>query len=151
FLHLADLRTVVEALPDKRVVDGICVTGWTGGQDYEGRHYEIPLSGFRIEDRLGEYGGLPAAANTCGSCEANAHNKSGITAAACHGVLDVWPDSQELDEQLWKITAEHGLENRLRAAFPVTTPLWYGFWINSPLRRLQAELLHDLLNVACDH
>ena len=151
YMQLADLRTVAEAFPDRRVVDGICVTGWTTGRDHAGRCHDIPCSGFRIEDRLGKFGGLPAAVNTCAKCEANAKNKTGITVAGCYGALDVWPNSQELDEQLWKIVQEHNLETRLRAAFPVTRPLWYGFWIESPLRRLQAELLYDLLDVACDH
>ena len=33
----------------------------------------------------------------------------------------------------------------------MTTPLWYGFWINSPLQRPQVEFLHELLDAACDH
>jgi formylglycine-generating enzyme required for sulfatase activity len=151
YRQLADLRIVAEAIPEKRVVDGICVTGWTCERDNAGKSHEIPCSGFRVEDRLGKYGGFPAAISTCGGCEANAQSKTGISVAGCYGALDVWPDSQELDDQLWKIIEEHGWEDRLRSAFQVTTPLWYGFWIESPLRRLQAEFLYDLLNLACDH
>jgi hypothetical protein len=149
-LQLADFRRVAEALQDKRVVDGICVTAWTDRRDKAGRHYQVPYSGFRVDERLAKHGGWTAVVNTCGSCEANAQSKAEIAVAGCHGTLDVWPDSQELEEQLWKIVEHHGLENRLRTAFPVTTPLWYGLWIESPLKRSQIEVLYDLLNAACD-
>jgi len=141
--QLADLRTVASAEGDRRNFEGICVTSWTTG--------EIPCDGFRIEDRLQKVGGLSAARRTCQACEANARNELGIPVAGCFGYVDVWPDSKELDEELWRIIEERNLEDRLRAAFPVTTPLWYGFWINSPLRRPQAEFLFELLDVACDH
>lgn len=67
--------------------------------------------------------------------------------ASRHVLFDV---SEELDRQLWGILSQRNLEHRLRSTFPVTTPLWYGFWINSPLRRAQCEFLHELLDAACD-
>ena len=88
---------------------------------------------------------------TCASCEANAESKLSTKVAGCFGYTDIWPDSQELDEQLWEIIEERALEDRLRSAFPVTTPLWYGFWIESPLCRSQSELLYELLDAACDY
>jgi formylglycine-generating enzyme required for sulfatase activity len=149
--QLADLRTVASAEGAGRIVNGICVTSWTTAQDNAGEVHDIPCSGFRIEERLGPVGGLPAALATCGACEANARTELGIDVAGCFGHLDVWPDSEELDRQLWGIIEQRNLEDRLRAAFAVTTPLWYGFWINSPLRRVQAEFLHELLDAASDH
>lgn len=151
FHQLADLRTVANAQSDSRVIDGICVTGWTKGQDYSGAHHDVPSSGFKIEQRLSGYGGLSAALATCRKCEANADNELGIKVAGCYGWLKIWPDSQELDEQLWKIIEAKNLDERLQATFPVTTPLWYGFWMKSPLQRLQATFLYDLLDPACDH
>ncbi len=148
--QLADLRTVADAEGDRRIVGGICVTGWTTERDNAGNVHNIPCSGFRIEERLGPVGGLAAALTTCRACEANAEAGLGIDVAGCFGHLDIWPDSEELDQQLWRIIEQRNLEDRLRAAFPVTTPLWYGFWINSPLRRVQAEFLHELLDAACD-
>ena len=149
--QLADLRTVAAAEGDGRVVNGICVTSWTTERDNAGTVHNVPCSGFRIEDRLGSVGGLAAALATCRACEANARTELGIDVAGCFGHLDIWPDSEDLDRQLWGIIEQRNLEQRLRAAFPVTTPLWYGFWINSPLRRVQAEFLHELLDAACDH
>lgn len=126
-------------------------TSWTTERDNAGNVHNGPCSGFRIEERLGPVGGLTAALATCRGCEANAGTELGIDVAGGFGHLDIWPDSEDLDRQLWGIIERRNLEQRLRAAFPVTTPLWYGFWINSPLRRVQAEFLHDLLDAACDH
>lgn len=150
YLQLSDLRTVASSQGEGRIVDGICVTSWTTEQDNSGNLHEIPCSGFRIEDRLGPVGGLDTALASCRGCEANVETGLGIDVAGCFGHLDVCPDSEELDQQLWGIIEQRHLEDRLRAAFPVTTPLWYGFWINSPLRRLQAEFLLELLDTASE-
>jgi formylglycine-generating enzyme required for sulfatase activity len=148
--QLRTLRTVAGAASDGRNVDGICVTSYTTCRDNAGKSHRIPHSGFRIEEDLGSFGGLSVAVSQCGSCEANAKAELEIPVAGCFGNLDVWPDSEELDKQLWAIIKKSDLEQRLRSAFPVTTPLWYGLWINSPIQREQAEFLHVLLNAACD-
>jgi formylglycine-generating enzyme required for sulfatase activity len=150
-VQLADLRTVADAQGNGRIVAGICVTSWTTEQDNAGNVHDIPHSGFRIDERLGPVGGIEKALATCRACEANARTELGFAVAGCVGHLDIWPDSEELDQHLWSLIEQRNLEQRLRSAFPVTTPLWYGFWINSPLRRVQAEFLHELLDAACDH
>jgi formylglycine-generating enzyme required for sulfatase activity len=148
--QLAELQSVASARKDGRIAGGICVTAWTMGRDYDGESFDIPCSGFGIDERLARFGGLPAALSTCGACEANAKAGLGFDVAGCVGYFDARPDSEELDRHLWGVIRKHALEDELRAAFPVTTPLWYGFWINSPLRRLQAEFLKELLEAACD-
>ena len=148
FLQLIDLRTVAEAAAKNEIFDGICITDWSVRRDLRKRTHRVPECGFRVEDRLGAMGGLAAVNSTCGACEANVRNKLGIAVAGCSGALVVSPYSPERDEQLWSVIQERGLKARLRAAFPVTTPLWFGFWIESPLRKLQAELLHELLSVS---
>jgi formylglycine-generating enzyme required for sulfatase activity len=150
FRQLAELRTVASGESDGRNVGGICVTSWTTERDNSGNVHQIPCSGFRIEERLAPVGGLSAALATCRACEANVRTELEIEVAGCFGHLDVWPDSQELDDKLWSIIERRNLEAPLRSAFPVTTPLWYGFWINSPLQRPQAEFLHELLDAVCD-
>lgn len=151
FKQLADLQTIARAYDDNQVVDGICVTSWTMGQDNSQKHYDIPYDGFCIEDQISKFGGMEAVHKTCRECEANADNKLNTKIAGCFGSLDVWPDSEELNEQLWDIIERDHLENRLRAAFSATNPLWYGFWIESPLRRIQSEFLYDLIGAACDY
>jgi formylglycine-generating enzyme required for sulfatase activity len=149
-LQLAALRSVASAEADRRNVNGICVTSWTTECDNSGNVHNIPHSGFRIVERLASVGGISAAQATCGACEANAQADSGLDVAGCFGYLEIWPDSEELDAQLWSIIDQRRMEQRLRLSFSITTPLWYGFWINSPLQRLQAEFLHELLSTACD-
>ena len=151
YKQLADLRILATSHTEHRVVDGICVTGWRIGKDNSGKCHEIPSSGFRIEDQIGRFGGIEEVNTTCGECEANVESKLGTRIAGCFGYLDIWPDAPKLDEQLWKIIEERSLEDRLGSAFPVTTPLWYGFWIESPLWRMQAELLYEILDAACDY
>jgi formylglycine-generating enzyme required for sulfatase activity len=149
--QLADLQTLAESYADNRVFDGICVTGWTIGNDSSDNYFDIPTSGFRIEEKFGQFGGLDVVHKACGNCEANVDRKLDTRIAGCFGNMDIWPDSEELEQQLWQIIQDRNLEDQLRAAFPVTTPLWYGFWVHSPLRRLQAEFLHELLDAACDY
>src|SRR4051812_4637081 len=117
--QLADLRTVASAEGDGRVVNGICVTSWTTERDNAGTVHNIPCSGFRIEERLGPVSGLATALTTCRACEANVKTELGIDVAGCFGHLDIWPDSEELDRQLWGVIEQRNLEDRLRAAFPV--------------------------------
>lgn len=103
YRQLADLRTVADAQQNDRIVDGICVTGVTMGKDNSGQGHNLPYSGFKIADRIGEHGGLPAALSTCRHCEANADSNREIKVAGCYGHLSVWPASAEIDERLWKI------------------------------------------------
>ena len=146
--QLRDLKTISEAQTLERIVDGICVTGVTMSCDESGRGHLMPVSGFRIVDRIGQHGDLAKVLSTCKECEANAKDKFGSEVAGCLGHLSVWPYSAELDERLWEIIRQRNLESRLREAFPVTRPLWFGFWINSPLRQPQTTLLHELLGAA---
>lgn len=148
--QLADLRTVADAESDRRIVEGICVTSCTWGRDGSGKEHDIPTSGFNIAEQLACYGGFDAALSTCKKCEANVDSGLNTKIAGCYGWLDVWPDSSEVDERLWKVIEERALQDRLRSAFAVTTPLWYGFWIESPLKRAQATLLLELIEPLCD-
>src|SRR5690348_10897711 len=85
YRQLADLRTVSDAESNNRIVDGICVTGTIGGKDNSGQCHNLPYSGFRIADRIGQHGGLPGALSTCRECEANAAGKTQIKVAGCFG------------------------------------------------------------------
>jgi len=49
-----------------------------------------------------------------------------------------------LEDVLWRSICHSGLEERMRSAFHVTTPLWYGLWIGSPLTVIQCSLLRDV-------
>src|SRR5579871_5040504 len=45
------------------------------------------------------------------------------------------------NELLWQSIRRTGIESQLRRAFRVTDPLWYGFWIDSPLSDAQCRVL----------
>src|SRR5687768_10691321 len=61
---------------------------------------------------------------------------------------DLWlPSGRERpDDVLWASIRRTGLEGPLREAFQVTDPLWYGFWMDSPLTQGQCALLRTLLS-----
>ncbi len=149
--QLSDFIMVARAHTDDRVVNGICVTGWTTGDDKSGNVYDIPCSGFFVDKRLGRFGGIKQVQQICGTCEANVESKLATRIAGCFGHIEVWPNSEELDAMFWKVIGERRLEDRLRSVFHVTAPLWYGFWIDSPLRRPQCELLYELFDAVCDY
>src|SRR5262249_50689005 len=54
------------------------------------------------------------------------------------------------EEDLRARIAKKGLADAVAHLFPPTTPLWYGFWIESPLRRARCELLLALLDSFAD-
>jgi hypothetical protein len=53
-----------------------------------------------------------------------------------------------IEDVLWESIRRLGLEERMRTAFHVTVPLWYGLWIGNPLTAAQCSLLHDVLTEA---
>jgi Zn ribbon nucleic-acid-binding protein len=48
------------------------------------------------------------------------------------------------NDLLWESIRRTGTESQLRDAFQITDPLWYGFWINSPLSETQCRVLSTL-------
>jgi hypothetical protein len=53
---------------------------------------------------------------------------------------------QQIENELWQLIKDRGVEPAVRENFHVTSPLWYGFWIDSPLTREQSSILHELLS-----
>uniref|UniRef100_UPI001F431D58 hypothetical protein n=1 Tax=Roseimaritima sediminicola TaxID=2662066 RepID=UPI001F431D58 len=143
---LYQLQICAERIEDGHIVDGIWVTSTYWGNDASDNNVDIPSSGIRVDEVAKAFGGWDAVRDTCRSCEANVANNSRDSVAGCHESLDVMhPHSEQLDELLWETIRLHGLEDRLRASFQITTPLWFGFWMDSPLNRRRCEFLLDLL------
>ncbi len=145
FTQLHTLQAVDSSLANGRIVQGICVTSHYIRTDSLGREHEFPCSGFRIADRSYGMGSLEDLLATCRNCEANAEGEPGRKVAGCAGYLGTWPYSGNLHRRLWEIIQQRNLEDRLRSLFPVTRPLWFGFWIHSPLSQRQCEFLFELL------
>jgi hypothetical protein len=143
--QLADVSAYSRGLHDGRVVDDICVTAYTCGSDSTGNSVMLPYSGFRVSLAQVQFGGEEAVRTACGGCEANVARDVRPVLAGCHGFLDARPNSEELETELRDQVRLKALEAEVARLFRRTTPLWYGFWIDSPLRRPQCALLLALL------
>jgi hypothetical protein len=53
--------------------------------------------------------------------------------------------NDQLEKLLWETIIQFDWQERLQQTFSITRPLWYGFWMSSPLTDKQASLLYDLL------
>ncbi len=148
--QLADVSMYSRGLLDRSVLDDVCVTGYTYGSDSSDTTVMLPYSGFRVSLALAPLGGEAAVRAACGACEANLSPDGKPVLANCHGFLDARPDSEELENELRETIRLKGLEDDVARLFPSTRPLWYGFWIGSPLRRPHCELLLELLDVPAE-
>ena len=54
------------------------------------------------------------------------------------------PGHERPNDLFWESVRRTGIESQLRDAFQVTDPLWYGFWIDSPLSQTQCQILSTL-------
>lgn len=117
--QLRAARAVSDARREGRVFEWFCVE---------------PPNGFRIEDTLVVYGGLPAVERACSECPANALAEMDSGAlAGCYGIVAL-PDDPT--------TVHQAIEQGIERAYPsvdwsgicvVTTSRWYGLWMESPL------------------
>lgn len=137
--QLRDLRPI-----NKTVFEGICITAHT----YLGTRPDLPYSGFPVERAMARFGGEGGVRATCAACEANVGDRGSAGIVGCHEYLKVDPDSPELDEALRDAADRFGLTGRLSRLFTMTTPLWHGFWIDSPLDRERLQALAQLFGEA---
>lgn len=143
--QLDDISAYSDAIHDGRVFDDGCVTAWTSVSDSDGSMVKLPCSGFRVSLALAPFGGEGAVKAACGGCEANVAAGQAPVLAGCHGFLWICPDSERLEAELREKVRVQGLELELARLFPRTMPLWYGFWIESPLHRPHCQVLLALL------
>jgi hypothetical protein len=150
----ASLRTFAHCREKKydgcSVVGDVCVTSYTsatlpGGA--KGPRPPYPYSGFVLSERFDRYGGANRLLEMCSECPVNL---SPDQPAECCGTLFQRPNSEETDQQLKSIANRLGLESAVLVSFPRTEPWWYGFWIESPVSRDAAGLLHVLFDAMAD-
>ncbi|PQO45206.1 hypothetical protein C5Y93_14675 [Blastopirellula marina] len=144
--ELGELRWIAEDYDKDNVFNGIWIRDWTNVYDEAGNPYKLPLCGLRITDRMEPFGGLARAKQTCEACPANVPNLHRRQMAGCFGYLLQRPHWRSLEEEVWQAIEQCDLEAEVRSAFPITTPLWYGFWIESPLRPHHRDILRKLLS-----
>lgn len=129
--QLRAARAVSEARREGRIMDGLCVE---------------PPYGFRIEDALAIYGGMPAVERECRGCGANAISRLDPSAlAGCYGLVPLPGDARDVFRTVDLAIVEQRLAEEFQHHFTATQPAWYGLWMHSPLSRQQAALLLELL------
>lgn len=128
-----------------RVFEDICVTTTQFGN---GIDIELPIGGFTISTELGPLGGESLIRAACLPCEANVRHDDKRGVVGCHGSVHVPPRSPELDARIGEAISATGTEAELAAAFQVTAPRWYGFWISSPINPPACRLLYRVLREA---
>jgi hypothetical protein len=132
-LHLISTR------PSNAISGDICVTAWSY---YKGETTPI---GFRISEIFARYGGLPVVQRTCGNCPANIWTDANGRMGGCWGIISIDPDDSALQAALVGSILAQSLHQVMARTFLATNPLWYGFWINSPLSVQQCDLLLKIL------
>lgn len=128
-----------------RIYGDICVTSHTYVKkpgDGTGPGYPYPGYGFVVAKAFEPQGGIERILATCATCPANTKPHD---PARCGGMLHKYPDDDETQVQLEQIVNRLGLGEQLRASFPVTTPLWYAFWMQSPMPPSAAPVLASIL------
>jgi hypothetical protein len=128
--QLRAARAVSDARRAGRVLEGLAVD---------------PPDGFRIDDALVVYGGEAAVTAACTDCPANALAKTqSSTLAGCYGrfIVPLGDDGFH--------TAVSAAVDRAVSVAPddpavLTTPRWYGLWIESPLDPSRASFVVRVL------
>jgi hypothetical protein len=102
-----------------------------------------PVEGFVASHEFRDFGGPEDLFRMCGNCPANTtpHDLVG-----CAGSLYQFPNSIETEDQLRRIVARLGIEAEVHAAFPQTTPMWYGLWAVSPVPKRSLTVLRTLIS-----
>ena len=160
--QLSQVQYCAEELskPNPRAFDGILVTCHTWGRDAKGQRVDIPSGGIPIHKLAEPFDGWSNLRKTCDQCPANtfpknksqnplkvlsANSKGQRPVAGCFGDLDSLAlFEHEYRELLWQTVDQAGLREPLESAFQITTPIWYGFWIDSPLSIEQCRVLSQL-------
>ena len=135
--QLRVLHEYSQALTSGRVVDGVCLHS----DVLNGNTAQQSPMGF-LEDEISDaYGGYELIRSACCDCPANVHKHvAPRSLAGCFGSFESASISLRFD----RAEIDRALLASIRQAFPRTTPIWYGLWIDSPLQVHQCELLIQL-------
>ncbi len=133
--QLRSLRAYSDAVREDRTFERICVQRF--GVEEE------PL-GFMIDEVLDAYGGAREVDANCPTCPANAVlSRSDVGLAGCYDLL-AKSELNCIDQDLERIVARLDIAPSYRRRFPITTPPWYGLWMQG---RPTADQLHCVLRI----
>lgn len=138
--RLRPLRTYGEAVEEGREFEGICVSPSASASPGS----LGDAKGFRSNEVLEAYGGRQFVGELCRGCPVNALRRvQREPLAGCFGLFE-FSGLVSFHDDLELAANETDLRRSLAAEFPMTTPRWYGLWIESPPRPAQLELLGRL-------
>ena len=141
------LRRVVHAYQRRNLVNGVYVVS-SSLKYRHGVFLEIPRRVCRVGDLLNPHGGFHAVMAMCEGCAANSTRDIKGALAGCCGRLDINPEDVTLDRRLREAILAAERYQAWKKAFKPTTPVWFGFWMHSPLSREQSRLLFDVFSRA---
>lgn len=114
-----------EACREGRVFEGLCLN---------------PPFGFRSAEALRVYGGQPAVEQACRGCPANARSQEYSDAlAGCCGFVPLPAESRLFHEGIEEAIVK--IQHQDEWPFSLTSPRWYGVFIDTPLA---GDRLHRL-------
>ncbi|HWE96516.1 MAG TPA: hypothetical protein VG269_21320 [Tepidisphaeraceae bacterium] len=129
----------------------VCVTRYASAPTFKrfkgGGVLGYPHSGFVVSREFERVGGVEGLVNMCRRCPANA---TPARPAGCAGVILQNPDSPQRQQKLEGIISRLGLEAAVAEAFQKTQPLWYGFWVRSPLSAQAIDVLYAVISEILD-
>jgi hypothetical protein len=132
--QLRAARAVSDARREGRVFEGFCLD---------------PPTGFRIEEALRIYGGERAVEENCSVCPANALARfDPATLAGCYGLVTLPNNSRPVHDAVEQSIATIDAQCRIGQLFPISTPRWYGLWMESPLAGARAGAVAKILSGA---
>ncbi|MCA9093692.1 MAG: hypothetical protein KDA68_09415 [Planctomycetaceae bacterium] len=106
----------------------------------------VPTRGVLVEEIVGPFGGWDLIRSACSGCDANVAGQQSGRLAGCYGGLVArYPYNATFDQTLRDVIRSSGWDQRFRENFPVTTLIWFGLWIPSPLSKAQCEFLRDYI------
>jgi hypothetical protein len=143
--ELRHARNYASASQEGRVFGDECITTTRFGN---GIDLELPVGGFAITKSLAPLGGISGVRAACIQCEANVNHEDQRALVGCYGSVHVPPDSRDLEARIVGAIESTALGTDLAKAFVVTSPHWYGFWINPVIQPDGARLLGRVLTAA---
>lgn len=145
--QLKDVVAYSDAVDDDCIVDDICVTAHASHQADRAGTATLPVGGFSVSKAFARFGGIDKVQETCSGCHANVGACGGRSWGGCHGSLEVWPHSPDLECTLQSLIANWKGEQEFHRCFPRTAPAWFGLWMSSPLSIEQCEFLQVFFGI----
>lgn len=145
--QLKDVVAYSDAVANDCIMDDICVTAHASHQAASAGEATLPIGGFSVSKAFARFGGVEKVQEACNGCDANVGACEGRLWGGCHGSLEVWPHSPDLECALRSFIANCQVEQKFQRCFSQTAPAWFGLWMNSPLSTEQCEFLQAFFGI----